>query len=478
MRIPVIHRTPAVTALLLAVALAPLGAQQAAPPKPATISGIAYDSVRNHPMSGAQIAVQGTALLAVAGPDGRFHFDSVPPGQHRLIAAHPILDSIGIQLVTPPVTVAAGQQVTVNMMTPSPGGLVKMLCPPARLALGPSALFGRVRDANTDSPIGKARVSIVWTAVQFGGLQKIPKVREAVTADDGTYRICGLPETFDGKVQVQYAGVTSGDVPISFNRDALELRSLSIAAPVAHVAASDTGGKAAAPVNVARLSGRVLSVAGEPVGGARVQLEGTTRAVNSRLDGTFTLDSLPAGSQVVVARRIGYNPVEQAVELSRNEPATTTLRFDKAVTLLPTVTTEAQRESGLDAVGFTMRQKTGMGYFLDEQTIARRQAPKFTDILRTVPGLRVTTSGYDTYVTDARDPASGCVNYVVDGSPWVSMSPGDIDSFLLPTNVGAVEVYHGAETPPQFQVPGQSGCATIVIWSKWRIDRKSSGNKR
>jgi hypothetical protein len=65
------------------------------------------------------------------------------------------------------------------------------------------------------------------------------------------------------------------------------------------------------------------------------------------------------------------------------------------------------------------------------------------------------------------------VNYVVDGSPWVSMSPGDIDGFLLPSNVGAIEVYHGSETPAEFQIPGQSGCATIVVWSKWRIDRSA-----
>ncbi len=477
MRIDVITRAAAAAALLLTAAVAPLRAQQ--PTGPASISGVAYDSVRNRPMDGAQIVIQGTTLLTVAGPDGHFRFDSVPPGKYRLLAAHPILDSIGIQLTTPPITVAAGQSLTVNMVTPRPEALVKQLCPAARLALGPAALFGRVRNADTEQPIAKAHVSIVWTSLEFGGLRKVPKIREAVTAADGTYRICGLPSTFDGKVQVQHDGVTSGDVPVSFSNDVLQLRSLSIAvaAPAAIAAAGDTNQKSQRPVTVAKLSGRVLSVTGQPVAGARVQLEGTIHAVDSRADGSFTLDSLPSGSQVVVARRIGYNPVEQAVELSASKPARTTLRFDQAVTLLPTVTTEAQRVSGLDAVGFTQREKSGMGFYMDEKTIARRQAPKFTDILRTVPGIRVQTSGYTTQVYDARTQGTGCVNYVVDGSPWVSMNPGDIDSFVLPDNVGAIEVYHGAETPPQFVIPGQGGCATIVIWTKWRLDRFNKKKK-
>ena len=426
MRLDVITRTAAAAALLLTTALSALHAQQ--PAGPASIAGIAYDSVRNRPMSGAQIVIQGTPQITVAGSDGHFRFDSVPPGTYRLLVAHPVLDSIGIQLMTPPITVTAGQAITLDLVTPPPAALVKQLCPGPRLALGPAALFGRVRNADTDQPIAKAHVSIVWTSLDFGGLRKVPKIRETVTGDDGTYRICGLPLTFDGKVQVQHDGVTSGDVPISFSNEVLQLRSLSVAvaAPARVVATGDTNQHPRRPVAIAKLSGRVLSVTGQPIGGSRVQVEGTTRATDSRPNGTFDLDSLPSGSQVVVARRIGYDPVEQPVELSAGTPATATLRFDQAVTLLPTVTVEAKRVSGLDALGFTQREKSGMGFYMDQKTITNRQAPKFTDILRTVPGIRVQTSGYDTQVYDARTQGTGCVNYVVDGSPWVSMSPGDI----------------------------------------------------
>ena len=443
---------------------------------PASLSGLAYDSVRGHAMTHAQVIVQGTTLIAVTDTIGYFHFDSIPAGKFRLLAVHPVLDSLGIQLLSPELTATAGQHITINMTTPSGANLVKQLCAAAWLNRGPAALFGRVRNADTGQPVANAHVSIVWTDILLGGLQKIPRIRAATTTADGTYRICGLPADVDGKVQVAYAGLKSGDVPVTFDHDLLEMRSLSLAsaAPVTvSVAKGDTTPPAPRrALAVARLTGKVYSVTGVPVPNARIQVEGTARVTTSRSDGSFALDSLPSGSQVLIARQIGYNPVEQPVELSAVTPATAVLRFDQAVTLLPTVTTVAKVETGLDNVGFSTRKKMGMGTFLNTTQLDRRQATKFTDILRGVPGLRVQTSGSDTQVLDPRSPGgSGCVNFVVDGSPWISMSPGDIDSFLIPSNVGAIEVYHGIETPPEFVQPSQSGCGVVVVWTKWRLER-------
>jgi hypothetical protein len=40
-----------------------------------------------------------------------------------------------------------------------------------------------------------------------------------------------------------------------------------------------------------------------------------------------------------------------------------------------------------------------------------------------------------------------------------------------------VELYHGSETPPQFSRPGQSSCATIVVWTVARIHDTPPGKK-
>ncbi len=427
-------------------------------------------------MARAQIVIQGTPQITVAGDDGHFHFDSVPPGQYRIIVAHPILDSLGIQLLTPSITLSAGKQATLDLATPAATTLVRMLCPAAWLTRGPAALFGRVRNADSGQPVPDARVSVVYYEIDFLKLSKVPRLREATTAKDGTYRICGLPTTFDGKVQVNHAGLKSGDVPVSFDKSVIETRSLSVAsAAPASVAAGDTNPPPRRALAEATLRGRVLGTDGQPVSGARVQLEGTIHSVNSGADGTFQLDSLPSGSQVVRAMLIGFAPVERSVELASHTAVSVTLQMEKEVAMLPTVTTEARRQSGLEAVGFTQRQKMGIGYFLDEKTIDRKQATRFTDLLRSVPGISVSESGYSSTVTDNRTPMGGCIAYVIDGSPWTSVSPDDINSFIEGYNIGALEVYRSVEAPAQFQFPGQSGCTIIVAWTKWRVDQSSGG---
>ncbi len=54
-----------------------------------------------------------------------------------------------------------------------------------------------------------------------------------------------------------------------------------------------------------------------PIGSAQIQVRGTTLGVLSREDGTFTVQA-PARDVVLVVRRIGYPPVEQAVAAASN----------------------------------------------------------------------------------------------------------------------------------------------------------------
>ena len=47
----------------------------------------------------------------------------------------------------------------------------------------------------------------------------------------------------------------------------------------------------------------------------------------------------------------------------------------------------------------------------------------------------------------------------------------DLDSFVQPGEVAAIEVYSGSAVPPQFSTPGQS-CAAVVVWTKTRVLRR------
>jgi hypothetical protein len=80
-------------------------------------------------------------------------------------------------------------------------------------------------------------------------------------------------------------------------------------------------------------------------------------------------------------------------------------------------------------------------------------------------------------ISDARS-TNGCVNYWLDGTPWTTMNPGDIDDVAKPNELVAVEIYHGGEAPPEYTKPGESSCAAIVIWTVARIRDNPSARRR
>ena len=476
------------SSVLVALAAVPAAAQNPPPPAAAapaagvaTIRGSVLDSLHDALLRGALVRIENTTREAFTDSLGAYQIDSVPTGMHRLIVIHPLLDTLGISLVTPPLDIAAGQTRIIELSVPSGETLVSLFCPAARRTLGPAALVGFVRDADTEGAAKGAKVSLLYYESDPLGLKKTPRVREQQIGPDGRYRICGLPATMSGKLQVFRNGVQTGEVPVelggSGNTDQLlAMRSMSISSSVQVVAAApnDTGAKKPALVRGhARVSGRVLNKYGQPIAGARVELQNTGSATKTRANGEFSLDSLPSGTQTLEVRQLGFSPTEVAVELSTGTPQSVTVKMADYVPVLSEMRVTAQRERGLNDVGFADRKKSGMGYYLDADALKMRQTTQFSDMLRTVPGIRVQPGGNGTnIVTSSRDPTGGCVTFYVDGAPWQQMTPGDLDTYVRPEEVAALEVYNGSTTPAQFQQAGQSGCTTVVIWTERRINRK------
>jgi hypothetical protein len=138
--------------------------------------------------------------------------------------------------------------------------------------------------------------------------------------------------------------------------------------------------------------------------------------------------------------------------------------------VLETVRVTAARERALDAVGYARRKRSGLGHYLEGEQI-NTHALHFSDVLRTVPGIRVQTAGMGRQVVTSTRGINGCVMFWVDGTPWQSMEPGDIDDFVKPHELGAIEVYSPTNTPAEFQGANRSSCTTIVGWTARRLDR-------
>jgi len=454
-----------------------------APGGGAAAVGTAYDSVRLRPMAGARIRLDSSDLVAVADADGRFRIEGIPAGPHYFRIEHPILDTLGIALRSGTQTYGATDTKIAELATPSPEALVEHFCTAAWRARGPAALVGRVREADTGKPAAGAKVSLLWFEIEVAvSLRRAPRVREATVSPDGTYRICGLPAELEGKAQVIRGKLTSGDVPVIFGHDVLALRSMSIAPleavvvePVAPEPDSARRPAAVAParfVGSARLTGRVVNRVNQPIVGARVQLEGTTRVAETRANGEFLLDSLPPGTQTVTARKLGYSPVESAVDLSSREVRTVTLSMPDFVPVLEAVRVNARRERALDDVGYARRKRTGNGWYSDGNAIADRTALNFSDVMRSAPGISIQQSGNRQVITSSRDPSKGCVSIWVDGTLWQQLEPGDIDDFVKPAELVALEVYSASTTPAEYVGASRGGCTTVVVWTVRKLDRK------
>lgn len=480
MRFSIVSRF-ALIVMASGIAFAPQASGQQSSPF-AAVTGSVIDSIHGAvPLVGATVRVGDTNRQGTTDAGGRFQIDSIPPGEHSLMLTHPLLDTLGIQITTRAVPFQAGSPLAVELAVPSSQGVIELSCTRAWRARGPSALVGTVLDADNDKPLAGAKVMLVWQELSLTDLRKVPRVREATVGPDGSYRICGLPAGVDGTVQATYEGRKTAEVHILIEETTpLAFQGLRIGTAVVAEAPADTSARApgaastdTAPPRLrgqARLSGRVINAAGAPVMNARVDVQGTGAATLSRQDGSFGFTDLPSGTQSLVVRQLGFEPVEMAVELSARAPQRVTVTMAKPARILEPVAVTAERSAaGLDQVGFSRRKKSGFGYFMTTEDIEARQATRMTDLFRTVPSLRVVPSGMDYVVESARDVQGGCVRYVVDGSQYQSLFPGDIDRLMPPHDVAAIEVYTGSNTPVEFQAPGGSSCTTIVMWSRFKV---------
>lgn len=479
-------RAAAAVAWLATAAVPALGAQATPPTPPAgavsTLQGFVMDSIHDTPLAKAVVIIEGTGRNGITTEEGRFHIDSIPPGSHRVMVLHALLDTIGISMRTPAYNFVGGQVHELELSVPGGTRLAQVRgCTPAMLQRGPAVMLGFVRDPDSNGPATGSKVEVVFDVTDIAG-RKSATVRSAIVDSAGFYSICGLPTDMSGKVQVFRNGVSSGEVPVEVTNN-VALRAFSIVSQHQAVAEikNDSGKVTRVAKGSARVAGRVTDKNGRPLEGARVTLQGANagNTAITRANGEFTLDSLPSGTQALVIRKLGYAVTEQPVELASNTPARTEVKMGDFVPTLETVRVEAAENKALSDIGYLSRKQGGMGRFYDGNRI-NHQSMSFSDVMRIDPSLRITPvgDGRSYRISDSRNAAGGCVNYWVDNTPWTEMQPGDIDGFVRPSEIVAIEVYSGAGAPPQYQKSGQSGCTSIVVWTQARVRTNNPSTTR
>jgi hypothetical protein len=215
------------------------------------------------------------------------------------------------------------------------------------------------------------------------------------------------------------------------------------------------------------LIGRVTDSAGVGLVGAEITLfkSENIRAIAGD-SGQFRLAGLVPGTSVFNVRRIGFEPASFTAVLHPGRTHRTTMVLTASAAPLPTVSVSdtAVTSHWLDA--FDRRKSNSRGTFFTRAEIVRKGARMGSDILRSVPGVRLSPmrgGGGNQVIMNRGAGGRACVpTMYVQGLPY----SGVLDDFSA-DDIEALEVYVGvSEIPPEFDKNGRGICGVIVVWTR------------
>lgn len=198
--------------------------------------------------------------------------------------------------------------------------------------------------------------------------------------------------------------------------------------------------------------------------------------------GRATFTDVPVGYQRVHITAIGYYPVSELIivrEAAADDSSATLIDLDAVPAVLDTVTTTAARTTStakLDAGGFDMRRKMGIGHFIDTDQIDREawRSSLAQMVQEHVAGMRdcgnVCSVRMKTQGLLSGKGGACVLDTYVDGIHQSGMfNLADFD----PGDIAAMEVYTMAEAPVQYKAPGggnSSGsaeCGVLLLWLRY-----------
>ena len=249
------------------------------------------------------------------------------------------------------------------------------------------------------------------------------------------------------------------------------LRLLVLLCVPAHLIAQEEG----------TIRGTVSVTDGAPLALARVSIVGTKQATLTSLDGSFQIAGVPVGIRVI---HVGM--VMVPVEVQAADTVQVRVSLVLAAVALAAIEVEGEGAPFVVAMrGFEERRARGYGHYFNRAEIARMQARSFTDVLRRVPGVLVqpVPGPFETGETVRMSRTIGVMGaracpvlYFVNGSPFPVTGDIQINHYIAPEDVAAVEIYSGtSQIPPQFNSSQHNArCGVIVIWTLSGADTTQS----
>ena len=214
-----------------------------------------------------------------------------------------------------------------------------------------------------------------------------------------------------------------------------------------------------------RLTGTVRDTGGVPVASARVASSGYLTTTDS--GGRFILPGLPYGLIGVSVRRLGFEPRDTSFNFVAGGTDSLIVVLALVPHELEGITTEAETRSRRWLAEFHRRRQGNVGTFLDRKQIEERHVQRISDLMRRLPGVRVSVDRNGRQQMRMGRSAGGrdCPpDFWIDGVRAAGLTVDDVPL----QDVEALEIYKGPSgIPPELNSRfGNPGCGAVVIWTR------------
>ncbi|WP_310571695.1 TonB-dependent receptor plug domain-containing protein [Gemmatimonas sp.] len=234
---------------------------------------------------------------------------------------------------------------------------------------------------------------------------------------------------------------------------------------IALLPCTDLAAQVAAPVLTGMVKGSVVTESRRPLVGAQIRFGSAVDFAESDDAGQFTAARVNAGAMWLRVRRIGYRPESLLVTVVAGQSIEPTVMMNQIAQNIAAVKVVGRRDLTGPMAGFYKRLQAGGGRYFTQAEIEKRQPNRMSDLLRSVPGIRIEPRGFENKV---RIRGSRCSPLVWIDGQGLFAAEFDLDA-VDPRSFEGIEVYSGpASVPIEFQGNQRmsSACGTIILWSR------------
>jgi hypothetical protein len=254
---------------------------------------------------------------------------------------------------------------------------------------------------------------------------------------------------------------------------------------IALLMACSTAGRAQRPM--APVRGTVVDSAGHPIEDVEVTATAVGRVTRTSSEGRFQIDTVVTGPNRVLARRLGWKPIDTTFILDAKHPRELRLVMSRVAQSLDEVRIVSHDDCPTKTVeGFECRRRAGIGAFRDSADLAALKPVCAANMFQGMEGLRLVPGIPCPHMESIK--GWRCLRTLVDGQVPTNYFPFKMSDYIAVEfydeedkvpgwykNVAFAEATQGVATHQDrkggdfiYRQPSLGGrpCALMMYWTK------------